>query len=88
VHILSCGTGSGRLDPPTCLGIDNATRLLGVFISNHSMSFTEDQTLLAPFGFFGDLPPEACFPTLETVSSRDFRRPGDAIKNGETSDDA
>ena len=52
------------------------------------MSFTEDQTLLAPFGFFGDLPPEACFPTLETVSSRDFRRPGDAIKNGETSDDA
>jgi len=79
VHIISCGIGSGRLDSSTCLGIDNTTRLLGIFHSNDSMSFTEDQKLPVPFGFFGDLPPEACFPTLETVSSRDFRRPGDVI---------
>lgn len=49
------------------------------FISNDSTTSTEDQKLPGLFGFFGDPPPEVCYPTLEAVSLRDFRPPEEAI---------
>jgi len=54
----------------------DATQFLSAFfISNESTVFTEDRILPAPFGFYGDPLPEAYSLMLETVSSRDFRRP-------------
>ena len=70
---------SSYLDPPACIASDDATRLLGVFHFQPEENFHRRSNFAYAFGSFGDAPPEAYSPLLETASLCDFDQPGEDI---------